>query len=317
MTLLTSPRWLWLASLLIAAGCVPAPDRASTRVENASDIKITMGPQRKTAAESAAPAASTPAAGEHPADHPAPASEKKESAPAATEKAAAPAAETTDGPAKFVGRVVLKGTAPKLPPLVAQGAPVKDAICSKEAVPNQSVVVGPEGGVANVFVYLKKAPKGEIPAAPPGEATLDQHGCVYTPHAQVMRSSQKLHLLNSDPAAHNVRITGRAASFNQTIPAGDKQGLDYAFTSPEMLPAKVQCDFHGWMSAWILPVDHPWAAVTDASGNFEIANLPEGDLEFIVWQESKGYVDRAFKAKAKAGQVIEQTFEIDASSLAQ
>ena len=37
--------------------------------------------------------------------------------------------------------------------------------------------------------------------------------------------------------------------------------------------------------------DHPYFAVTDASGAFRIANVPAGvELEFRVWHEKAGYL---------------------------
>ena len=37
-------------------------------------------------------------------------------------------------------------------------------------------------------------------------------------------------------------------------------------------------------------VDHPYIAVTDAKGNFEIKNVPAGTQKVVVWQEAVGFV---------------------------
>ena len=37
---------------------------------------------------------------------------------------------------------------------------------------------------------------------------------------------------------------------------------------------KVKCDVHEWMSAYLVPVTHPYVAVTDARGEFEIGQVP-------------------------------------------
>ena len=51
---------------------------------------------------------------------------------------------------------MLKGEAPKLDPLVRKGSPdAKDAaVCAAMDVPDDSLVVGEGGGIANVFIYL-------------------------------------------------------------------------------------------------------------------------------------------------------------------
>ena len=64
------------------------------------------------------------------------------------------------------------------------------------------------------------------------------------------------------------------------------------------------CDFHSWMKAYHLPLDHPFGAVTDENGNFEIADLPVGDHEFVVWHESAQgqLVERKLKVAVQAGE---------------
>ena len=60
---------------------------------------------------------------------------------AGADAAAAPAASAAvAGYGTFKGRVTVTGGFSPLPPLLAQGAPTKDAICSQKAVPDDSVV---------------------------------------------------------------------------------------------------------------------------------------------------------------------------------
>ena len=48
------------------------------------------------------------------------------------------------------------------------------------------------------------------------------------------------------------------------------------------------------MKARLLVRPDPYFAVSDKDGNFEIKNLPAGtELEFQVWQEKSGYVEKA------------------------
>ena len=75
-----------------------------------------------------------------------------------TAEAAGPVALAGFGTVK--GKVIIDGSAPALAMLLAKGAPTKDAICAVNGVPNESVIGDANGGLANVFVYLKKAPTG-------------------------------------------------------------------------------------------------------------------------------------------------------------
>ncbi|GIS47709.1 MAG: hypothetical protein Ct9H90mP20_3790 [Candidatus Neomarinimicrobiota bacterium] len=42
------------------------------------------------------------------------------------------------------------------------------------------------------------------------------------------------------------------------------------------------------MKSYTQVFDHPYYAVTDKSGNFSIANVPDGTYEIVAWQEKFG-----------------------------
>ena len=98
-----------------------------------------------------------------------------EAAPVETTEAAAPAMA---GFGTVRGKVVIDGAAPTLAMLLGKGETTKDAICAVNGVPNESVIADASGGLANVFIYLKKAPAGvQIPAAPTQESAKSGRKC--------------------------------------------------------------------------------------------------------------------------------------------
>jgi len=206
------------------------------------------------------------------------------------------------------GQFVYDGEAPKFPPRVVKGdAAARDAAtCAAEEVPDESLIVDPATkGIANVIVYLRKAPANmpaELKESQEKIVTVDQKGCRYFPHVLAVRTDQKVNCISSDAVAHNVNISpfvNPAANF--VIPANDKEGTDVALVKPEALPVNVKCDIHPWMQSYWVVTDHPYVAITDKEGKFKIEGLPVGDHSFTVWQESAGYVDRAFKVTVKPG----------------
>ncbi|MEX0718244.1 MAG: carboxypeptidase regulatory-like domain-containing protein [Planctomycetaceae bacterium] len=219
------------------------------------------------------------------------------------------------------GKVVFGGTLPQLPPLIAQGdATAKDpAVCAAQPVPNQRLV-GQDGGVANVFIYLRSAPSGAAAAeAPSEEAVFDQKGCVFLPHAMFVRTDQPIRVLSDDPIAHNTHtFPKRNSSFNQVIGASDRTGVTFQYSRAESEPVSVKCDFHAWMQAYHLPLDHPFAAVSAADGSFEFPDLPAGTHEFMVWHEGVrgGFLTRAFKVTVQADQSVEQNIDYPADKFA-
>ncbi|QDT34348.1 cupredoxin domain-containing protein [Thalassoglobus polymorphus] len=197
------------------------------------------------------------------------------------------------------GKISVEGALPNFAPLLAQGEPTKDAICSEMAVPNQSAV-GENGGLGNVFIYLKRVPNVDVPAPPTEQIDFDQQGCVFIPHAQVVQVGQPILLKNSDPVAHNVNVKGQANTFNSTITPLNAANVNYQFEFAESKPALVICDFHVWMSSYVMPVDHPWATVTNMDGTFEIPNAPATNLEFVIWHEKLGYIERSLSVDVPA-----------------
>jgi len=217
-----------------------------------------------------------------------------------------------EGFGSLKGRVVLQGSAPTLAAIIKAGSEVRDKeVCAAVDLPNERLVVGDGGGVANVFVYLPSAPAG-APAAPPSDPVkFDQKGCRFFPHALLMRTGQTVLILSDDPIAHNTHtFPKRNASFNQTIKINERDGVPLIYTKPEAQPIEVKCDFHTWMIAYHLPIDHPFAAVSGPDGSFEIKDLPAGKHTFRVWHEGcqGGYLSRNLSVTIKPNEVA--TLEI-------
>ncbi|MFN0195636.1 MAG: hypothetical protein ACKVT0_02765 [Planctomycetaceae bacterium] len=230
----------------------------------------------------------------------------------------APAA-SAGGEGSLKGQVVIDGAFTPLPALYSAGAEIKDkSVCAAMNIPNEQVIASGTGGLANVFIYLEKAPKGaSIPAVPAEPAIFDQKGCVFLPHTLLMRAEQTINVLNGDGVAHNTHTyPTRSSGFNSLVAANDRAGIPMKYAKPEKIPVQVKCDIHPWMVAYHLPLDHSFAAVTDAEGNFEIAGLPAGNHEFKVWHEKIGYVERAYKVTISGGAPTEVKITVGAAKLA-
>lgn len=240
-------------------------------------------------------------------------------AAAGTGTAEAPATEAVaaGGVGSIKGKIVYQGEPVSLPPKYPKGAAPKDpAVCGVEAVPDETVIVN-NGGLANVFVYLGKAPAGALPPASSEPVVFDQKHCVFLPHALVVRTTQPVRVLNDDAALHNTHTyPKRNTGFNQGVQPNDRNGVDLVYTKPESEPLQVGCDVHPWMIAYHLPVDHPFAAVSGPDGTFEIKDVPAGKQQFKVWHEKGGVLEKAFSITVKAGETVEIEIPVAASKLA-
>jgi plastocyanin len=224
----------------------------------------------------------------------------------------------TGGVGTITGTVTFVGTPPTLTPLIRQGQEIKDAVCAKETIPDQKLVVDASGGVANVVIFLAKAPSGAaIPPVPTEVADFDNKGCHFIPHLLLMRVGQTVKILNDDfPLQHNTHtLPQRTAGFNSTIP---KEGKEFTYSKPEPEPCEVKCDIHAWMHGWHFPLDHPFAAVSGPDGKFEIKNVPAGEHSFRVWHEGAvgHYLERGLKVTVKPGETTKVDIKYDISKFA-
>ena len=165
------------------------------------------------------------------------------------------------------------------------------------------VVRAADGGLANAFVALK----GQYPAVdtPPPIVRLEQRNCVYRPHVIGLRVGQTLEVVNADPTAHNVHaLSQHGNAFNITQPRGAEP---FRFTAQaEELMLRVTCDTHSWMNIYVGVVSHPYFAVTQADGMFELRTVPPGTHRIVVWHERFGPLEA--DVRLEAGQTATVNF---------
>jgi hypothetical protein len=210
----------------------------------------------------------------------------------------------------LAGRVLFDGPAPVNPPIKM----VADPSCLK-ANPNGAVFETysvHDGGLDNVFVYVKDGLGNYYFDTPTEPVKLDQQGCRYMPHVFGIRVGQPLEILNSDSTLHNVHAqpkTNQEFNFPQQI-AGMKNLK--TFSAPEvMVPFK--CDVHGWMNAYAGVVANPYFAVTSNGGKFELKDLPAGSYTIEAWHERLGTQTQQVTIAEKESKDVSFTFKPAAS----
>jgi len=209
-----------------------------------------------------------------------PAAESKKEATPSYFKVDAATAGVLKGSVRFTGRK------PARKPVDMSGDPAC-AEAHKGKAYEESVVVNPDGTLANVFIYIKTGLEGkkfEVPATP---VTIDQHGCWFGPRVMGIQTGQTLQVTNSDPVTHNIHPLAEInREWNHSQGQGDAP-LARRFIKPEVM-IRVKCNIHSWMHAFIGVTEHPYFAVTGVDGTFEIRNLPPGDYVVEAWQETLG-----------------------------
>ena len=181
----------------------------------------------------------------------------------------------------LVGNVKYEGKVPGKKPLKMDADPVCGS-SHDERVMSESFIVDEDMNLKNVIVWLKDI-KYDGPTLT-DTAVLDQKGCIYTPHVMAVMKNQKVLIKNNDATLHNIHSMAKVNDqFNFAMPKVVKE-KETSFGEVEE-PFYIKCDVHPWMKAWVLVQDHPYFAVTDEKGNFEINDIPPGTYEVVAWQE--------------------------------
>ncbi len=182
---------------------------------------------------------------------------------------------------KIVGRVLVEGHFEKPGPLKVY----KNRDFCGLQVPNESLLVGPRGGLQNVVVTIPRA-RGEKKASLSKSLVLDNRNCAFVPHVQVAPIGSEILLLNSDPILHDVHARqGSETLFNEGLPTWRQ--ITKRLTRPGLIA--IQCEvLHTWMSAYIVVTSSPYFAVTDEKGEFVIEKVPAGNFEMEAWHEKLG-----------------------------
>jgi hypothetical protein len=152
---------------------------------------------------------------------------------------------------------------------------------------------------------LKRAVGGRLitPRAP----TIDQQGCTYHPRVQGARVGQTLEVKNSDATLHNIHsMSTRGNDFNVGQPLA---GMVYRYqVKSEEVMLHVRCDVHSWMTGYIGVVNHPYYAISDATGAFTISGVPAGKQTIQAWHEAYGPLTVTVDVKASGTTTADFTY---------
>ena len=156
-------------------------------------------------------------------------------------------------------------------------------------------------GVKNVMVWLrpdvddraksfpldKVKPELRDAGALPTQHTIGLKDGNFEPRVLAARAGDRLRFFNNSPAVLNVNYSSDIESFNILLPIAGETKLSKALEA-QRPPITYTCSVHPWVRGRIRVFDHPYFAVTDEFGHFEIPGVPAGKWR-IVYQHESGY----------------------------
>ncbi len=176
------------------------------------------------------------------------------------------------------------------------------AVCcagGKDLISTRVMVDPKSKGLANVVVYLRPdtdkigdpfpADKVHPDHAKPKNKkhSIDQPNCQFEPRLVAARDGDTLVIKNSSTIPHNINFKSDLLEFNVTVPAGKEHEVKDTLKA-DRRPALYKCDIHPWMEGRLFVFDHPYYAVTDKDGKFELKDVPAGKWR-IVYRHEGGF----------------------------
>jgi ankyrin repeat protein/beta-lactamase regulating signal transducer with metallopeptidase domain len=165
-----------------------------------------------------------------------------------------------------------------------------DDVLKQNEVFDESLVVGKNGGVANVVVWIRSKDV-PVPLVDKPHGSLRMKAGRYDPHITLLQMGQDFSISNEHKFATNWHLEA-----NDNQPVNILLPANYAISHPlpkaERVPVRMMSNIHPWLSGWLVVKDNPFFAVSDEDGAFEIKALPPGEWEFQFWHEKSGYLAR-------------------------
>ena len=112
-------------------------------------------------------------------------------------------------------------------------------------------------------------------------AMLDQRNLNFYPRVLVVQVGPTVAFPNHDRVFHNVFSFRDGKRFDLGLyPVGAVK--DIPFDRPGL--SRVFCNIHPGMAAYLMVVDSPYFALSDADGRFTVSNVPAGTFPYHAWR---------------------------------
>lgn len=184
------------------------------------------------------------------------------------------------------GRVLYTGSLPK-----PDRVPVhRDSrFCGETVSIDKIQVERASGGIDDVVISLEGIGRGKPLVPDKTVITFENRTCRFVPRTNVAVVGSVLEILNRDPILHNthMRIDGRSGPtiINVVQPAG----VDVIMKTLQIAGFfDIRCDAHTFMQASMHVFEHPYFAMSDSTGRFEMAQVPPGTYRLRMWHEALG-----------------------------
>lgn len=188
------------------------------------------------------------------------------------------------------GVATWSGKVPEIDPLQV----LADMDVCGATVPSPVLQVDPKTkGLKFTLVYLEKVEKGKAPKDKymlymgKTEDRPNSQLCNFEEHIFPFVHTQRVGMINFDEILHNPHFYNdkHRTLLNIAMPTPNQE-VDHTILREHGVGWPYQCDVHAHMNGYSAGFLHPYFAVTDATGKYEIKDIPPGKYTVVAWHES-------------------------------
>ena len=134
--------------------------------------------------------------------------------------------------------------------------------------------------VPNAVVMVDAPGASTRPIRFPWPSVVAQRNIQFIPFVLIVPVGAQVSFPNQDKVRHHVYSFSKAKRFELKL-YGREEDRTVLFDKPGPVP--LGCNIHDLMTGFVMVVDTPFAAQTDAAGRASLVNLPAGNARLRVW----------------------------------
>lgn len=162
-------------------------------------------------------------------------------------------------------------------------APALGAAASGVGIVKGTILIGGKpapDAVVSIEGLSKEQIDARMSRTKPQKRVIDQRNLKFIPTVLAIMAGETVDFPNNDKTWHNVYSKGGANDFDLGLYAAGKT-RSQRFATPGV--ARILCNAHPNMEAFVVVKNHPFFATTDSRGNYEIDHIPLGKLRVEIW----------------------------------
>ncbi|WP_156970577.1 methylamine utilization protein [Andreprevotia chitinilytica] len=134
------------------------------------------------------------------------------------------------------------------------------------------------------------------------QAVIEQKDREFKPYLTIVQTGSDIDFPNRDPFKHHIYSFSPPKVFEVKLYGADKPAKPILFDKPGEVV--LGCNIHDWMEAYVLVVDSPYFAKTDATGRARIDAVPPGKYRLRVWhpRQKKEQATGEFEISSKSSE---------------